>query len=89
MSQYEEMSLARLKCELRKRYVRVTGRKWELFQKSRTAESHTWCLSHISDARTLFQDCLKYLVFPRRTPESSLSRLFLIISASISFLLFY
>ena len=41
MSQYEEMSLARLKYELRKRDARVTGRKRELFQQAETAESHT------------------------------------------------
>ena len=29
--------LARLKCELRKRDGRVTGRKWELFQQATTA----------------------------------------------------
>ena len=45
MSQYEEMSLARLKCELRIRDVRITGRKWELFHQARTAESHT-CHTH-------------------------------------------
>ena len=40
------MSLvACLKCELRKRDARVTGRKWELFQQARTAESHT-CLAY-------------------------------------------
>ena len=32
------MYLARLKCELRKRNVRVTGRKWRLFQQATTAE---------------------------------------------------
>ena len=34
MSQYEEMSLARLKCELSKRDARETERKWELFQQA-------------------------------------------------------
>ena len=61
MSQYEEMSLALLKCEVRKRDARVTGRKWELFQQARSAESHTrhtYVMFHMSDARTLFQDCL-------------------------------
>ena len=38
MSQYEEMYLARLKCELRKRDGRGTGRKFELFQQGTTAE---------------------------------------------------
>ena len=38
MSQYEEMYLARLKCELRKRDGRVAGRKWELFLQATTAE---------------------------------------------------
>ena len=38
MSQYEEMYLARLKCELRKRDGRVAGRKCELFQQATTAE---------------------------------------------------
>ena len=38
MSQYEEIYLARLKCELRKRDGRVTGRKGKLFQQARTAE---------------------------------------------------
>ena len=38
MSQYEEMYLARLKCELTKRDWRVTVRKWELFQQDTTAE---------------------------------------------------
>jgi hypothetical protein len=37
MSEYEEMYLARLKYELRKRDGRVTGRKWELFQQATTA----------------------------------------------------
>ena len=45
MSQYKEMSLARLKCDLRKRDARDTGRKWELFQQVRTTESHT-CHTH-------------------------------------------
>ena len=35
------MALAHLKCLLRKRDARVTGRKWELFQQARTAENHT------------------------------------------------
>ena len=38
MSQYEDIYLARLKCELRKRDGRVTEIKWELFQQSTTAE---------------------------------------------------
>ena len=41
MWQYEEMSLTRLKYELRKRDARVTGRKWELFLQARTTASHT------------------------------------------------
>ena len=39
MSQYEGTYLACLKCELRKRDGRVTGRKWELFQQATTAET--------------------------------------------------
>ena len=39
------MSLAHLKCELRKSDARVTGRKWEMFQQARTAENHT-CDTH-------------------------------------------
>ena len=46
MPQYKEMSLARLKCELRKRDAKVTGRKWELFQQAKTAES---CTCHTYD----------------------------------------
>ena len=62
MSQYEEVSLARLKCELRERDARVSVRKWELVQQARTAKSHT-CVTydgvcHMSDARALLQDCL-------------------------------
>ena len=38
MLHYEEMYLARLKYELKKRDGRVTGRKWELFQQITTAE---------------------------------------------------
>ena len=37
----KNISLARLKYELRKRDARFTGRKWELFQQAKTAESHT------------------------------------------------
>ena len=48
MSQYEEMYLARLKCELRKRDGRVTGRKWVLFQEATTAELMVCvCVSHV------------------------------------------
>ena len=53
MSQYEEIFLVRLKCELRKVDARVAGRKWELLQQARTAESHTCltydgvCLTHL------------------------------------------
>ena len=36
MSQYEEIYLARLKCELRKCDGGVTGRKWELLQQATT-----------------------------------------------------
>ena len=46
MSQYEEMYLIRLKCELRKRDRRVTGRKWELFQQATTAELMVY-VSHV------------------------------------------
>jgi len=52
MSQYEEMYLGRLKCELRKHDGRVTGRKWKCFNKLQLLSK--WCLSHMSDARTLF-----------------------------------
>ena len=38
MSQYEEMYLARLRCELRKRDGRVKGIKWELVQQAITAQ---------------------------------------------------
>ena len=48
------MSLAYLKCILRKRDLRVMGRKWELFQQARTAESHT-CHTHRGV-------CLTYMV---------------------------
>ena len=41
MSPYENISLARLKCEQRKSDARVTGRNFELFQQAMTAESHT------------------------------------------------
>ena len=40
------MSLGHLKCILMKGDARVMGRKWELFQQARTAESHT---SHIRE----------------------------------------
>ena len=50
---------------------RVTGRKWELFHMSyhniymsdMTYMHDGVRLSHISDARTLFQDCLQCPVF--------------------------
>ena len=47
MWHYEEMSLTRLKYELRKRDARVTGRKWELFQQAKTAPSHTCHTYHV------------------------------------------
>ena len=76
ISQYEEMSLAHLKCIPTRRDARVTGRKLELFQQARTVESHTChtierCLSHMSDGRTLFilfQDYLLRLVFLHVSP---------------------
>ena len=63
MSQYEEMYLARLKCELRKRDGR--GRKWELFQQATTAElmvsvSHVWLLV-MSTFSTRFMFVFNYL----------------------------
>ena len=54
MSRYKDMCLPRRKCELRKLNASVTGRKLELFQQARTAESHT---CHTYDGV-----CLTYLM---------------------------
>ena len=60
ISQYEEMSLAHLKCILRKGDARVMGRKLELFQQARTAESHTSHTRHRLEPNRGV--CLTYLM---------------------------
>ena len=62
MSQYEEMYLGRLACELGNRVRRVTGRKWKLFQQAATAELMIVCLTYLMLEHYFKSACSIYLL---------------------------